>query len=199
MALSSHSPSVLPTPQPQSSRPSVPKFLSFPPPLTTFHFPAKPRTHEFSSTSAPEKWRAKVSFFPAFLKKGKDAKTLKEELLEAISQLDRGADATTEDQETVDQVGLKYFLSYLRFDFWFIVFLSGDVMIWEKYQDNDILVNSSVGTWKLVWLRLELNKLYSIGRAVCCWYILQLSNISFCIRHGDDFPYWLPRKIGFRV
>ncbi|KAB1207027.1 putative plastid-lipid-associated protein 4, chloroplastic [Morella rubra] len=107
MALSSHSPSVLPTPQPQSSRPSVPKFLSFPPPLTTFHFPAKPRTHEFSSTSAPEKWRAKVSFFPAFLKKGKDAKTLKEELLEAISPLDRGADATTEDQETVDQIARK--------------------------------------------------------------------------------------------
>lgn len=46
-----------------------------------------------------------MSFFPAFLKKGKDAETLKEELLEAIAPLDRGALATPEDQQRVDQVG----------------------------------------------------------------------------------------------
>lgn len=56
------------------------------------------------SSASPEKWRAKVSFFPAFLKKGKDAQALKEELLDAIAPLDRGAEASPEDQERVDQV-----------------------------------------------------------------------------------------------
>lgn len=109
MALSSHTPSTLSLTATQSSTPSTRKFLSFPPPpLTTFHFPAKPTSHKLStSTSGPDqKWRAKVSFFPAFLKKGKDAKTLKEELFQAIAPLDRGADATPEDQQIVDQVGL---------------------------------------------------------------------------------------------
>ncbi|KAF5448599.1 hypothetical protein F2P56_029111 [Juglans regia] len=104
MALSSHAALVLTTAQ--SSKPSIPKSLCFPPPRTAFRFPIpaiNPSTHNLSSTSHPEKWRAKISFFPAFLKKGKDAKTLKEELLEAIAPLDRGADATFEDQQTVDQ------------------------------------------------------------------------------------------------
>lgn len=38
------------------------------------------------------------------MKKGKDAKALKEELLDAIAPLDRGADATLEDQQRVDQI-----------------------------------------------------------------------------------------------
>ncbi|KAG6711267.1 probable plastid-lipid-associated protein 4, chloroplastic isoform X2 [Carya illinoinensis] len=103
MALSSHAALALTTAQ--SSTPSIPKSLSFPPPRTAFRFPvpANPSTHNLSSTAHPEKWRAKISFFPAFLKKGKDAKTLKEELLDAIAPLDRGADATVEDQQTVDQ------------------------------------------------------------------------------------------------
>ena len=45
-----------------------------------------------------------MSFFPAFLKKGKDAEALKDELLEAIAPLDRGADASPQDQQRVDQV-----------------------------------------------------------------------------------------------
>lgn len=106
MALSSHTPSTLSLTTTQSSTPSTRKFISFPPPLAAFHFPAKPTSHKLSTISGPEKWRAKVSFFPAFLNKGKDAKTLKEELLQAIAPLDRGADATAEDQQTVDQVGL---------------------------------------------------------------------------------------------
>ncbi|XP_041011828.1 probable plastid-lipid-associated protein 4, chloroplastic isoform X3 [Juglans microcarpa x Juglans regia] len=104
MALSSHAALVLTTAQ--SSKPSIPKSHCFPPPRTAFRFPVpaiNPSTYNLSSTSHPEKWRAKISFFPAFLKKGKDAKTLKEELLEAIAPLDRGADATFEDQQTVDQ------------------------------------------------------------------------------------------------
>ncbi|KAG6652992.1 hypothetical protein I3843_05G040800 [Carya illinoinensis] len=107
MALSSHAALALTTAQ--SSTPSIPKSLSFPPPRTAFRFPvpANPSTHNLSSTAHPEKWRAKISFFPAFLKKGKDAKTLKEELLDAIAPLDRGADATVEDQQTVDQLAQK--------------------------------------------------------------------------------------------
>ncbi|XP_059457349.1 probable plastid-lipid-associated protein 4, chloroplastic [Corylus avellana] len=104
MALSSHTLSTLTLTTTQSSTLSTPKLLSFPPPLTTFHFPPKPISHKLSST---EKWRAKVSFFPAFLNKGKDAKTLKDELLQAIAPLDRGADATAEDQQTVDQIARK--------------------------------------------------------------------------------------------
>ena len=60
-----------------------------------------------------------MSFFPAFLKKGKDAKTLKEELLEAIAPLDRGADAPPEDQQRIDQVGCLFF--FVCFSFWFFI------------------------------------------------------------------------------
>ena len=85
------------------------------PKLTTSHFffsTAKPsnQTSYFNlsssySSTIDRSWSAKVSFFPAFLKKGKDAKVLKEELLEAIDPLDRGADAIPEDQQRVDEVG----------------------------------------------------------------------------------------------
>lgn len=51
-----------------------------------------------------QKWRTNVSFFPAIFKKGKDANTIKEELLDAIASLDRGADATPEDQQRIDQI-----------------------------------------------------------------------------------------------
>lgn len=72
-------------------------------------FPIKPsiyhnHNHSHNVAVISEKWRTNVSFFPSFLKKGKDANIIKEELLEAIAQLDRGADATPEDQQTVDQV-----------------------------------------------------------------------------------------------
>ncbi|KAK4757513.1 hypothetical protein SAY87_018814 [Trapa incisa] len=70
--------------------------------------PISPHTtlNGFASAS-PEKWRAKVSFFPAFLKKGKDAQALKEELLDAIAPLDRGAEASPEDRERVDEIARK--------------------------------------------------------------------------------------------
>ncbi|PPD81143.1 hypothetical protein GOBAR_DD21930 [Gossypium barbadense] len=62
-----------------------------------------------SSTGEPlkTKWRVNVSFFPAFLNKGKDAKVLKQDLLDCIAPLDRGADATPEDQQRVDQLASK--------------------------------------------------------------------------------------------
>ncbi|KAK8522308.1 hypothetical protein V6N13_115284 [Hibiscus sabdariffa] len=75
------------------------------------HLAAKPiKTTGYNLSTTPasgEKWRVHVSFFPAFLNKGKDAKVLKEELLEAIAPLDRGADATPEDQQRVDQLASK--------------------------------------------------------------------------------------------
>ncbi|PKI52988.1 hypothetical protein CRG98_026568, partial [Punica granatum] len=74
----------------------------------SFPFPSKSTSPQAlpssSSAASPEKWRAKVSFFPAFLKKGKDAQALKEELLDAIAPLDRGAEATPEDQQRVDEM-----------------------------------------------------------------------------------------------
>ncbi|KAI4318497.1 hypothetical protein MLD38_032194 [Melastoma candidum] len=57
-----------------------------------------------------DRWRVGVSFFPAFLnrnKKDKDPKVIKEELLDAIGPLDRGAEATPEDQERVDAIAQK--------------------------------------------------------------------------------------------
>ncbi|GAV61125.1 PAP_fibrillin domain-containing protein [Cephalotus follicularis] len=84
-------------------------------PLTNLNFPSKPTNQNSYSFKLPsttssvphQKWRAKVSFFPAFLSKGKDAKVIKEELLQAIAPLDRGADATPEDQQRVDQIARK--------------------------------------------------------------------------------------------
>ncbi|WVY94084.1 hypothetical protein V8G54_033172 [Vigna mungo] len=65
------------------------------------HFPNTPSTTHLPLS---QKWRTKVSFFPSFLKKRKDANIIKEELLQAIEPLDRGADATLQDQQTVDQI-----------------------------------------------------------------------------------------------
>ncbi|XP_048337505.2 probable plastid-lipid-associated protein 4, chloroplastic [Ziziphus jujuba] len=116
MALSaSYSPAFLSTTHSSSSSSSPCsslKLLHSHPSFTHSHFPTKPTStipiHTLSSTTSSstssEKWRAKVSFFPAFLKKGKDAKTLKEELLDAIETLDRGAEATPEDQQRVDKI-----------------------------------------------------------------------------------------------
>ncbi|KAL6176447.1 hypothetical protein ACLB2K_053080 [Fragaria x ananassa] len=101
MALSSScSPTLLTTTQSSST----PRLV----PLTSLSFSSRPTTTTPIIVPAlSHKWRARISFFPAFLSKGKDAKTLKEELLDAIASLDRGADATAEDQKTVDQITRK--------------------------------------------------------------------------------------------
>jgi hypothetical protein len=49
-------------------------------------------------------WRTNVSFFQFFSAKSKDVKSLKQQLLEAIAPLDRGAVATPQDQKRVDEV-----------------------------------------------------------------------------------------------
>ncbi|XP_027160441.1 probable plastid-lipid-associated protein 4, chloroplastic isoform X1 [Coffea eugenioides] len=89
--------------------------------LASIHFPRKGQNtstnfdinNECSAKSsvkaAPQrlKWRTRVSFFPSFSIKDGDIETLKQELLEAIAALDRGAEATAEDQERVDQIARK--------------------------------------------------------------------------------------------
>ncbi|KAK1313758.1 hypothetical protein QJS10_CPA06g02444 [Acorus calamus] len=81
---------------------SLPTSLSLsnpPPPTTTTTFPSITTPH------ISTKWRTNVSFFPSFLnKKTKSKDELKRELLDAIAPLDRGADASPEDQERVDQI-----------------------------------------------------------------------------------------------
>ncbi|PKA63745.1 putative plastid-lipid-associated protein 4, chloroplastic [Apostasia shenzhenica] len=77
------------------------------------HFPYSRRQHRAGSLSAGNqardleyevwKWRTRLSFFPFFIKR-KSREVLKQELLEAIEPLDRGAAATPEDQERVDQI-----------------------------------------------------------------------------------------------
>ncbi|XP_052194455.1 probable plastid-lipid-associated protein 4, chloroplastic [Diospyros lotus] len=95
---SSHSPPKVPNSQHCSS-------------LNTLSFQAKPTAQHIPSLSAGaslrHKWRTNVSFFTSFLSKPRDAKPIKEELLEAISPLDRGADATPEDQQRIDQIARK--------------------------------------------------------------------------------------------
>ncbi|XP_043707149.1 probable plastid-lipid-associated protein 4, chloroplastic isoform X3 [Telopea speciosissima] len=73
-----------------------------------FCFPAKPScksdNYQLCTSTSPLKWRTRVSFLQSFLTKGKDTKTLKDELLETIAPLDRGANASPEDQQEVDQI-----------------------------------------------------------------------------------------------
>ncbi|XVE94037.1 hypothetical protein REPUB_Repub01dG0245800 [Reevesia pubescens] len=60
-------------------------------------------------SSSLKYWRTRVSFFSGFLTKGKGkgkgkvVNRLKDELFDAISPLDRGAEATLEDQQLVNQ------------------------------------------------------------------------------------------------
>ncbi|XP_022762244.1 probable plastid-lipid-associated protein 4, chloroplastic isoform X2 [Durio zibethinus] len=114
MALSPNFHTIFATSQSSSNSAASPKLPASHSSLSSFHFPTKPvksNSYNLSGTSAPdEKWRVNISFFPAFLNKGKDAKVLKEELLVAIAPLDRGADATPEDQQRVDQTQRPKFL-----------------------------------------------------------------------------------------
>ncbi|MCD9559587.1 hypothetical protein HAX54_017638 [Datura stramonium] len=69
----------------------------------------RPLFDHFPVNYVPEslKWRTRVSFFPFFSSKTKGTESLKLELLEAIAPLDRGAEATPEDQKLVDQIASK--------------------------------------------------------------------------------------------
>ncbi|KAL0384549.1 UNVERIFIED_CONTAM: putative plastid-lipid-associated protein 4, chloroplastic [Sesamum radiatum] len=118
MALSTLSPPPLPSLAAQSSAAgtsssSLPKLLHS---IAAVSFPANPHNHCLSTTiaatpppAAQHKWRTQVSFFTSFLgnNKTKNAEAIKEELLEAIAPLDRGAEATPEDQQKIDQIARK--------------------------------------------------------------------------------------------
>ncbi|KAJ8530950.1 hypothetical protein K7X08_023831 [Anisodus acutangulus] len=60
--------------------------------------------HNITISPLNKKWRTNVSFFPAFFNKTKHPTPIKQELLEAIAPLDRGTEATPQDQEIIDQV-----------------------------------------------------------------------------------------------
>ncbi|XP_058760943.1 probable plastid-lipid-associated protein 4, chloroplastic isoform X2 [Vicia villosa] len=81
--------------------------LLFTPPqpqFNTTHFKSPP------SISNSKKWRNKVSFFQDFLTGGnkeRDIQSLKDELYETIAPLERGAEATSEDQQRVDKIASK--------------------------------------------------------------------------------------------
>jgi hypothetical protein len=86
---------------------------SHPPQLNLVFTPPRPKfntTHIIlpsSSVANSKKWRNMVSFFQGFFTgggRGRDIQSLKVELYETISPLDRGAEATLEDQQRVDKV-----------------------------------------------------------------------------------------------
>ncbi|ESW20485.1 hypothetical protein PHAVU_006G213100 [Phaseolus vulgaris] len=75
-----------------------------------FSSPSRPKlntNHLKSQEPDSGKWRNMVSFFPGFLTKGRDVDSLKLELYETIAPLDRGAEATPEAQQRVDQIARK--------------------------------------------------------------------------------------------
>ncbi|GAB2285197.1 Probable plastid-lipid-associated protein 4, chloroplastic [Dionaea muscipula] len=112
MALPAHtltkSIAATPFPSPPSS-----SFPALPPSSgpSSFQFaaiPTDPKPLKLSSRVASTT-RTSVSFFPAFLTSSgnKNAKAIKQELLDAIQPLDRGADASPEDQRRIDQIARK--------------------------------------------------------------------------------------------
>ncbi|KAK6945587.1 Plastid lipid-associated protein/fibrillin conserved domain [Dillenia turbinata] len=88
-----------------TSKPSVPPSQS--PLAFRFTTNAKPLCVRNDLNRRFQRWRTRVSFFPAFLTGRKDISSLKEELFEAIAPLDRGADAFPQDQDRVDQIAKK--------------------------------------------------------------------------------------------
>ncbi|XP_057464453.1 probable plastid-lipid-associated protein 4, chloroplastic [Actinidia eriantha] len=112
MALSSHSSAhTILTASHSSSTHSLPKLLLLPSQQhsspNTLSFPP-PKQHTLLNLSlSSDKWSTKVSFFPTFFTKTRDPKPIKEELLEAIEPLDRGADASPEDQQRIDLIARK--------------------------------------------------------------------------------------------
>nr|XP_043627415.1 probable plastid-lipid-associated protein 4, chloroplastic [Erigeron canadensis] len=73
--------------------------------LPTITFPAKPITTHHLSPPPITKFRTNVSFFTDFLNKpSKNVESIKQELLDAIDPLDRGADASLEDQQSIEQI-----------------------------------------------------------------------------------------------
>lgn len=85
------------------SHPSQPNLL-FAPPRPKFNTTNIILPSSVAADSA--KWRNMVSIFQGFLTggRGNDVESLKVELYETIEPLERGAEATPEDQQRVDKV-----------------------------------------------------------------------------------------------
>ncbi|KAH6766949.1 Plastid-lipid associated protein PAP / fibrillin family protein [Perilla frutescens var. hirtella] len=84
--------------------------------LSAATFPTNNHNNSLSTSTTPtptpaalHKWRANVSFFTGLLNnnKNKNIEAIKQELLQAIAPLDRGAEATPDDQEIIDQITRK--------------------------------------------------------------------------------------------
>ncbi|XP_078444330.1 putative plastid-lipid-associated protein 4, chloroplastic [Wolffia australiana] len=97
---------------PTSSFMAITQRLDRPLPLsrTGLHFQ---RTHPEKEASwggqvlrlpAADRWRLGVSFFPSIMRKKEKPEEIKKELLEAIAPLDRGAEASDEDKDRIDQI-----------------------------------------------------------------------------------------------
>lgn len=99
MALSSLSP----PPTHVVTHSSTKLYLSY---STSLSFPSIQNPHNTNTCPLNKKWQTNVSFFPAFFNRTKDPTPIKQELLQAIAPLHRGADATPQDQQIVDQVCL---------------------------------------------------------------------------------------------
>ncbi|PWA65525.1 plastid lipid-associated protein/fibrillin conserved domain-containing protein [Artemisia annua] len=79
-------------------------------PITHISIKSLPTTSFASTHKANKKtrlWRTGVSFFQSFSTKSEDIESLKQELFEIIAPLDRGANASLEQQELVDQIARK--------------------------------------------------------------------------------------------
>ncbi|XAR53125.1 hypothetical protein NMG60_11021538 [Bertholletia excelsa] len=108
MALPSHpAHSIISLASPHSSSHSQQCFSPSTVSLSSKNSTQNAHNHKPFNSSVTDKWRTSVSFFPAFLSKPRDAKPIKDELLKAIEPLDRGADATPEDQQRIDQIARK--------------------------------------------------------------------------------------------
>ncbi|XP_009606433.1 probable plastid-lipid-associated protein 4, chloroplastic [Nicotiana tomentosiformis] len=97
-----------PTHVSSNSTHSIPKLYHFSH-STSFSFQNTPSFISFPTNTCPQnqKWRTNVSFFPSFFNKPLDPTPIKQELLEAIAPLDRGADATPKDQQIIDLIARK--------------------------------------------------------------------------------------------
>lgn len=104
-----------------------------------------PHSHNYTNLSPlNKKWQTNVSFFPSFFnKKTKDPTPIKQELLQAIEPLDRGADATPQDQQIIDQV-LLHLIAIIQFRFSFLT----DCVFLLVSQHNVIWLDC-LQTWSL--------------------------------------------------
>lgn len=106
-------------------------FYSKPNIIIRTHLVFYPRNQKRLNFSVSDKWRNRVSFFSGF--STNRVESLKEELFQAIKPLDRGAEASPEDQARVDQVILlRLFLWALKINIPRPACLEAKKVVWES-------------------------------------------------------------------